>query len=334
MGAGHNRLLLYTHEGKAWVRAAGTWDPDAVARRPRLRGRGARGAARVLGPGRRRAPEPAPPARGAHRLTATPRALVVGSGPNGLAAAIRLAEAGWPVDRARGRRRTTAARCARRSSRCRASGTTRSRRSTRRPPRRRCSRACRSSATGCGGRTRAPATRTRCPGGRAIALYRDLDRTAASLDAAGAPGDGEGWRAFAAPLLEQCGRRARRDAQPVPAGRAGAAAARRGSGRCGRLDFLRLVPGTARASAGACSRAATRARGSTAPRGTATRAVAIPAAGSPSPTSTCSATPSAGRARRAAPDASPTRSSPTCASSAARSAAARRSRACTRPAGA
>jgi len=27
MGAGHNRLLLYTHEGHAWVRAAGTWDP-------------------------------------------------------------------------------------------------------------------------------------------------------------------------------------------------------------------------------------------------------------------------------------------------------------------
>lgn len=27
MGAGHNRLLLYTHEGRAWVRAAGTWDP-------------------------------------------------------------------------------------------------------------------------------------------------------------------------------------------------------------------------------------------------------------------------------------------------------------------
>ena len=27
MGAGHNRLVLYTHEGKAWVRAAGTWDP-------------------------------------------------------------------------------------------------------------------------------------------------------------------------------------------------------------------------------------------------------------------------------------------------------------------
>jgi hypothetical protein len=27
MGAGHNRLLLYTHEDRAWVRAAGTWDP-------------------------------------------------------------------------------------------------------------------------------------------------------------------------------------------------------------------------------------------------------------------------------------------------------------------
>jgi hypothetical protein len=27
MGRGHNRLLLYTHEGRAWVRAAGTWDP-------------------------------------------------------------------------------------------------------------------------------------------------------------------------------------------------------------------------------------------------------------------------------------------------------------------
>jgi hypothetical protein len=27
MGAGHNRLFLYTHEGRAWVQAAGTWDP-------------------------------------------------------------------------------------------------------------------------------------------------------------------------------------------------------------------------------------------------------------------------------------------------------------------
>lgn len=27
MGNGHNRLLVYLHEGRAWVRAAGTWDP-------------------------------------------------------------------------------------------------------------------------------------------------------------------------------------------------------------------------------------------------------------------------------------------------------------------
>jgi len=27
MGRGHNRLLLYTVNGEAWVRAAGTWDP-------------------------------------------------------------------------------------------------------------------------------------------------------------------------------------------------------------------------------------------------------------------------------------------------------------------
>ncbi len=27
MGAGHNRVILYTHDDRAWVRAAGTWDP-------------------------------------------------------------------------------------------------------------------------------------------------------------------------------------------------------------------------------------------------------------------------------------------------------------------
>jgi hypothetical protein len=27
MGSGHNRLILYTHDGRAWVRAVGTWDP-------------------------------------------------------------------------------------------------------------------------------------------------------------------------------------------------------------------------------------------------------------------------------------------------------------------
>ena len=39
------------------------------------------------------------------------------------------------------------------------------------------------------------------PGGRAVALYRDVDRTGANLDAA-CPGDGERWRAFVAPMLD------------------------------------------------------------------------------------------------------------------------------------
>jgi phytoene dehydrogenase-like protein len=39
------------------------------------------------------------------------------------------------------------------------------------------------------------------PSGRAVALYRDLDRTGESLDAIQA-GDGERWRAFVAPMLD------------------------------------------------------------------------------------------------------------------------------------
>jgi phytoene dehydrogenase-like protein len=39
------------------------------------------------------------------------------------------------------------------------------------------------------------------PDGMAVALYRDLDKTAASLDSI-APGDGERWRAFAKPYLD------------------------------------------------------------------------------------------------------------------------------------
>ncbi len=43
MGAGHNRLILYTHEGRVWVRAAGTWDPMPwhVAQSYRVAGRAA-----------------------------------------------------------------------------------------------------------------------------------------------------------------------------------------------------------------------------------------------------------------------------------------------------
>jgi hypothetical protein len=41
MGNGHNRLLLYVHEGRAWVRAAGMWDPMPwhIARAYELAGR-------------------------------------------------------------------------------------------------------------------------------------------------------------------------------------------------------------------------------------------------------------------------------------------------------
>jgi phytoene dehydrogenase-like protein len=39
------------------------------------------------------------------------------------------------------------------------------------------------------------------PGGRAVALYRDIDRTATSLDAIHA-GDGERWRSFVGPLVD------------------------------------------------------------------------------------------------------------------------------------
>jgi hypothetical protein len=43
MGCGHNRLVLYSHDGEAWVKAAGTWDPMPwhLERAYRLAGRDA-----------------------------------------------------------------------------------------------------------------------------------------------------------------------------------------------------------------------------------------------------------------------------------------------------
>ena len=151
MGAGHNRLILYTHDGAAWVRAAGTWDPMPwhVDRAYRVAGRAAQHA--FWGEGersaRRACSTSSPSAPHERRVTA----VVIGAGPNGLAAAIRLAEAGPTGHRARGRPTRPAARSGPRSSRSPASATTRSPRSTRPAPLRRCSRGCRSSATACAG---------------------------------------------------------------------------------------------------------------------------------------------------------------------------------------
>ena len=39
MGSGHNRLLLYTHDGRAWREGRRHLGPDALAPRQRLQGR-------------------------------------------------------------------------------------------------------------------------------------------------------------------------------------------------------------------------------------------------------------------------------------------------------
>ena len=130
-------------------------------------------------------------------------ALVIGSGPNGLAAAITLAEAGRDVtvleaaDHAGGAVATEELTLP-------GSATTRSPRSTRPPRPRRCSRAGRSRTTVCAGSIRTLCYAHPLPDGTAIALARDPGETAASLDAAGA-GDGAAWTAFAEPYLDHFG---------------------------------------------------------------------------------------------------------------------------------
>ena len=49
MGSGHNRLVLYTHEDKVWVQAAGTWDPMPWHLDKAYKSAGLRRPARVLG---------------------------------------------------------------------------------------------------------------------------------------------------------------------------------------------------------------------------------------------------------------------------------------------
>ncbi len=86
------------------------------------------------------------------------------------------------------------------------------------------------------------------PDGRGAALYRDLDRTVQSLEAL-APGQGEAWRAFAAPMLAHFG--AVRDTMlagfpPLP----GAARLALGLRPRGLLEFARLLLMPAQALAG------------------------------------------------------------------------------------
>ena len=103
MGRGNNRLVLYEQDG-AGVRARGGHvGPDAVAPRAGLPARGPRRPARVLGRGRladqSMLHQIAAAARAARRARpdgATTRSSSA-AGPNGLAAAITLAEAGRSV---------------------------------------------------------------------------------------------------------------------------------------------------------------------------------------------------------------------------------------------
>jgi phytoene dehydrogenase-like protein len=127
-------------------------------------------------------------------------ALVVGGGPNGLAAAIRLAEAGHPVtvleaaDRPGGAVRT---------EELTLPGFHHDTFSSVFPAAAASPVFARMPLDRHGLRwTHPQACYTHpLPGGQAVALYRDPDRTAASLDAAH-PGDGERWRSFVAPMLE------------------------------------------------------------------------------------------------------------------------------------
>jgi phytoene dehydrogenase-like protein len=177
-------------------------------------------------------------------MSAGGRSIVIGAGPNGLAAAIRLAEAGRPV---------TVLEAAEQPG-----GAVRTEELTLPGFRHDTFSSVYPAAAASPVFTSMPLERhglrwihpEACyahplPGGQAVALYRDVRRTADSLDAAG-PGDGERWQRFVEPLID--GFEAIRATMlggfpPI----AGAARLLTGLGPLGAARFGLLVPGSARA---------------------------------------------------------------------------------------
>ena len=201
MGRSKNRLVLFERDGRAYVRAAGTW---IRCRGISTRRTGARGGrpARVLGTGLGSRREHAAPDRlGARQgRFVTADAVVVGSGPNGLAAAITLAEAGRAV--------TVLERAGQ------LGGAVATDELTLPGFRHDTFSSVYPAAAASPVFARWPLERhglrwvhpRYCyahplPDGRAAVLARDVEETAASLDALH-PGDGEAWRRFVGPYLE------------------------------------------------------------------------------------------------------------------------------------
>ena len=121
--------------------------------------------------------------------------------------------------------------------------------------------------------------------GEAVVLARDVGETAASLDAQH-PGDGAAWREFVAPYLEHFGAWQRHAAVRLPAGLWAAPPARGAQARRHAGVGTAAADAGPRAGARAVRRPTARAPGCTAARCTATCPRSVPAARSPRRTST------------------------------------------------
>ena len=101
------------------------------------------------------------------------------------------------------------------------------------------------------------------PDGRALALYRDLDRTADELNAA-RRGDGDAWRAFVGPMLDSFDAVRATMLSGFPP-LVGPVKLLRSAGPMGLARFAALLPGSHGPARTAAVRQPRRARGSTAP---------------------------------------------------------------------